>query len=356
MPSHVGREWRATLDGMRDAVCLINPDGVIRRCNESLRLLLDKPFDKIVGRNCWRLVYGSPQAPPGCAPGERRHGGRAKPVLRLVKGRWYHVSTEPIRDAGRRVTGGVHVMADVTDLKLAEARLREYGARLDRAEEGERRRLARELHDRVGQNLTAIGINLSFVRGHLPSVAGARAAERLVEAISQVNEVSEWIRDVMGELRPAVLDDYGLIAALKWYGQQFAARRDIPVQVVAPAAWPTLSGECETALFRIVQEALTNAAKHAHATAIRIHAAVRGSTAVLTIADNGVGFDAEASRPTDKRHGWGLVTMRERAEAAGATCRVASRPGAGTRVIVSMPLARRSLRPASPVAGQVARR
>ena len=131
MPASVAREWRTTLDGMRDAVCLINRDGRIRRCNEAMRKFLGKPYDAIVGQNCWKLIYGTRQAPRGCAITSRRRGKREIIVTRLLQHRWYQVSTDLIRDQQQRVVGGVHILADITELKRAEAHLQEYGRRLD---------------------------------------------------------------------------------------------------------------------------------------------------------------------------------------------------------------------------------
>ncbi|MDH7486386.1 MAG: PAS domain S-box protein [Anaerolineae bacterium] len=214
-----------------------------------------------------------------------------------------------------------------------QAELRALAIRLAEVEEDERRRLARELHDRVGQNLTALGINLNVLGSQLPPETAAQMRARLADCLTLVEETTGHIRDVMAELRPAVLDDYGLLAALHWYGQRFSQRTGIATMVQGQEPAPRLPPAVETALFRIVQEALTNVAKHAQARQVTVTLEPVDGGARLSIADDGVGFDPTVRR----RAGWGLMTMRERAQAVGGHLRVDSAPGKGTRVVVEVP-------------------
>jgi len=211
--------------------------------------------------------------------------------------------------------------------------LRALTTRLAEVEEEERRRLARELHDRVGQNLTSLSISLSTVRSLLPPETTPQVVPYLDGSITLVEETAELIRDVMGELRPAVLDDYGLLAALQWHGQRFSEHTGLPVLVQGEELAPRLPSTVETALFRIAQEALTNVAKHAQASQVTVTLESVDGGARLTIADDGIGFDPAARHHT----GWGLITMRERAETAGGHLRVESIPGEGTRIVVEVP-------------------
>ena len=144
-------------------------------------------------------------------------------------------------------------------------RLRALTTRLAETEEVERQQLARELHDRVGQHLTALGINLNIVRGQMPEDTTEDVRERLDDTLALVKQTTQRIRDVMADLRPPVLDDYGLTAALDWYGRQFASRTGVTVTVQGEKLAPRLDAPTENALFRIAQEALTNVAKHAQA-------------------------------------------------------------------------------------------
>jgi signal transduction histidine kinase len=216
-------------------------------------------------------------------------------------------------------------------------RLHALGARLAEAEEAERRRLARELHDQVGQNLTALGINLNIVRAQMPETASPLQS-RLEDSLALVEQTTERVRSVMAELRPPVLDDYGLMAALRWYGERFSSRASIAVDVQGIELDPRLTLPVENALFRIAQEALTNVTKHAQAAHVTVTVEELNRTTVrLVIADDGIGFDPARLAESNERQRWGLLTMAERAEAVKGYCRVESRPEQGTRVVVEVP-------------------
>ena len=214
-------------------------------------------------------------------------------------------------------------------------RLRQLNVRLSEAEERERRRLARELHDQVGQNLTALSLNLKIIQTMLP--AETAAARRLLESQKLIEEITGQIRSVMAELRPAILDDYGLPAALRWLGEQFSRHTGIPVAVNTTDNLPPLSPLAQNTLFRIAQEALTNVAKHAQAGQVDVTLAANAAGIRLTISDNGRGFDRQAAGEPDTDGGWGLLIMAERAEAVGGQCRIQSQAGQGTQLVVELP-------------------
>jgi two-component system sensor histidine kinase UhpB len=140
----------------------------------------------------------------------------------------------------------------------------------------------------------------------------------------------------MANLRPPVLDDYGLVAALRWYGDQFAQRTGISVDVIGEEPIPRLTAQVETALFRVAQEALTNVAKHAQASHVKVSLAMSNKSLQLTIADNGIGFLPDHLAEPDYQ-GWGLLTITERSEAIGGSCQIISNPNKGTRVVVEVP-------------------
>jgi PAS domain S-box-containing protein len=211
--------------------------------------------------------------------------------------------------------------------------LRDLTAQLASLEEDERTQLSRELHDRVGQNLTALSINLSMAKSLLPENA-ADLKPRLDDSQRLVAETAQHIRDVMAELRPPVLDDYGLLAALRWYCDRFAHRAGIQVQVEGQEISPRLPLTAETALFRINQEALNNISRHAGAQSVTVTLSSSATEAVLTITDNGTGFDTLASENTA---GWGLRIMQERAETVDGHLTLVSSPREGTRIQVQLP-------------------
>jgi len=257
--------------------------------------------------------------------------------------RFVEVIAAPLWGANGTFQGIIESMRDITERVRAQEALQQYAerlralsAQLAEVAEAERQRLARELHDQVGQNLTALGINLNIIRTQMPEAAGASVHSRLDDSLSLVEQTTQRIRDVMADLRPPVLDDYGMVAALHWYGEQFAGRTDIAVAVQGEEPIPRLTARVENALFRITQEALTNVAKHAQAAHVTVTVEVEGGTLRLVVADDGIGFDpAHLSEPEGGR-GWGLLTMTERAEAIGGHCWIKSAPGQGTQVIVEV--------------------
>ncbi len=183
---------------------------------------------------------------------------------------------------------------------------------------------------------TALGLTLTLLQTQMPRKAAAALLGRLAEAVALVEQTGETIRNVMAELRPPMLDDYGLLSALHWYGAEFFGKTGIGVDVQGQEAAPRLAAPVELALFRIVQEAMANVAKHARATEVVLTEAEDNGTVRLVIADNGVGFDQERLGQPEGRHRWGLMTMSERAAAAGGHCRIESQPGQGTRVVVEV--------------------
>ena len=218
--------------------------------------------------------------------------------------------------------------------------LRALTVRLGEVQETERQQLAGELHDRIGQNLTALNLNLTIIDQLLPADISPVVHRRIEDSIGILGETARRVRNVMAELRPPMLDDYGLLPALRWVGEQFVTRTGIAVRVDGPATESRLPLRLETALFRIAQEALNNVAKHARAHEVRITFEPTDRRVRLSIADDGVGFDVMAAqRNVDTPH-WGMLTMQERAASMGGTVRLDSAPGLGTRVVVEIEMQR----------------
>jgi signal transduction histidine kinase len=221
-------------------------------------------------------------------------------------------------------------------VRLQHEQLRDLTYRLGEVEECERRELARELHDKVGQNLTALGISLNILKAQLSQDEPGQVRSRLDDCLDLIGETTACIRDVMVELRPSVLDDYGLLSALRWYGAQFSSRTGIQVKVEGDEKIERLGISAETALFRIAQEALTNVAKHAEASQATINLGAEDGYACLEISDNGKGFNKEKTSAKRDVGTWGLLAMHERALRAGARFRIESHIGKGTRVVVEV--------------------
>jgi two-component system sensor histidine kinase UhpB len=258
--------------------------------------------------------------------------------------RFVEVLAAPMWKRDGTFQGIIESMRDITSRKQAEEailqyteRLKALAAQLTEVEDAERQRLARELHDRVGQNLTALGINLNIIRMQIPEDESPSIHYHLEDSLSLVEQTAERIRDVMAELRPPVIDDYGLVAALRWYGEKIARRIDIPITVTGNEPEPRLESRVENALFRIVQEGLTNVAKHARATHVMIKVDEDDENLYLNLEDDGVGFDPQQITEQNARRGWGLLSMTERAQAVGGRCQIVSAHNQGTHITVEVP-------------------
>ncbi|HMQ53920.1 MAG TPA: PAS domain S-box protein [Anaerolineae bacterium] len=348
----------AEIENASDAIISTDLNLIIQSWNKAAEAIYGWSESETVGQSITIIQ-------PGFGAEQRRA------VLRqiLATGRWrgeviqrhrhgteLYISTavSVIRDLSGHPTRFVAVNRDITARKRVEEertrlfaeirqqskKLQALNRRLAEVQEAERKGLARELHDRVGQNLTALDLNLNIIQNRLAEKGEAGDSlieERLKESLLLIEETGRHIRDVMANLRPPVLDDYGLLAALHWYGQRFGARVKFKVSVEGKDPIPRLPGPVEDTLFRLAQEALTNIAKHARAQNATVTLSTDDSAVRLVIADDGVGFDLARWSDPVRRQSWGLLTMTELAETIGGRCRIESAPGHGTRIIVEVP-------------------
>jgi signal transduction histidine kinase len=221
--------------------------------------------------------------------------------------------------------------------KQAEETLRCYARRLIEMEEDLRKKLATELHDEIARDLTVLGMNISIISSTLAEDAPKILPARIEDSARLIEGISRTTRNIMAGLRPPVLDDYGLVSALRWYSDIFSARTGIEVNIKDDGAFPRLQPEVELALFRISQEALMNTAKHADAETVTITLGCDSGTVRFTIVDNGKGF-TPPSTLHPQVSGWGMTIMRERAELVGGHFTFDSQSGQGTTVTVEIPV------------------
>jgi len=354
--------FQLAVESSPNAIILVDQQGRIAMLNsqteksfgydraELLGITIEKLVPKRLGGEHVRhrgSFYASPQI--------RQMGERRELFARRKDGSEFPVdiSLMPIE-----TRAGPLIMARITDIterKQAEAELRESNERLheltnrlSEVEETERRSLARELHDRVGQTLTALNINLNIIKSQLPYDSAEASVDRIDDSIQLVEEIVARVRDVMADLNPPVLADYGLAAALHAYADLFAWRSEIPIRVEESGKTESrLASHIEAILFRVAQEALTNVARHAEAKHVTVKLNVAANTTKLIIQDDGRGFDSLAVNPTGES-GWGLRILQERVEAVGGTFNVASRSGHGAKLTVELPNAKPGNREAGP--------
>lgn len=343
---------RAMVEHAREyAIYLLDPEGHVTSWNPGAERIKGYTAEEISGQHFSRfftvedIQLGQPARQLRLA---LRHGRHQSEGWRLRKNGsrfWAHVTITPILNETGELQGFSKITHDITERRRAKENLRDYAERLRATsrrlveiQETERRQLAIELHDRVGQNLTALGINLSLISRELDAEKHPALQPRIKESSRLLRQTIESMRNVMAELRPQALDDYGLFSALRLAMTDFCRGTGTKGSVTGRDVSGSIPKTVSLAMFRIFQEALHNVAKHARARTVEVRLDVVDGHVRLEITDDGSGFDVEsieAQRPAQR---WGLQIMRERAEAVGALLRVESGLGRGTRVIVTFRL------------------
>ena len=249
--------------------------------------------------------------------------------------RWFDVRIYPSAE-------GLSILFhDTTDRRQSQQEMRStleqlhsLSARLQTVREEERKRVARDLHDQIGQILTAVKMDVDWVAKRLPEKSELRS--RLAATRDLVRDATQSLRNICTDLRPGVLDDLGIGAAIEWQANEFASRTGVPCEVCIPMEDIILDADLSTAIFRIFQEALTNVARHAEAKMVRASLTHRNGKVLLAVQDDGKGIlDSDFTAP---KGSLGLLGMKERAQACGGELRIWGEPGKGTIVAVEIPV------------------
>lgn len=245
-----------------------------------------------------------------------------------------------IHDGEGRIAGHFGIQRDVTDryqageeIRASRQQLRALAARLQQVREEERAGIAREIHDELGQALTGLKMDIAWMKDRLPGDNDMRS--QCASIIQRIDGTMTTVRRIATELRPSVLDQLGLAAALEWQGQEFGARTGIEVTLDLCADDCRIPGHLASAVFRILQESLTNVARHARATRVVIRLIRTVEWVTLEVSDNGIGIPRERLEGTASL---GIVGMRERALACGGDFSITGVPNHGTIVLLSVPL------------------
>jgi PAS domain S-box-containing protein len=235
---------------------------------------------------------------------------------------------------GKKVMFGL--VHDVSVRMKAEKTLKRYAQRLIVQEEDLRKHVSMELHDDIGQELTALGLNLAYIGNNLSEETQSNLRSTLQDSRLLTKEISRTVRNLMVDLRPTQLEDYGLAGAIRSYLDQYAQRTGLEVAVQIDRGFPRLTSKQEIALFRITQEALNNTAKYAAATKVTLSLSSERAKVRLCIADDGVGFEPGDASLQPTGSGWGLTIMRERAELVGGSFQLCTEVGAGTSIVIEI--------------------
>jgi len=317
-------------------------DGTVLDANEAFTRLVNRPRDEIIGRTTVELGVIDAARRPGIIDMLTKTGVVTDIELEVKAAggppRTGLLSLVRIELGGQDCTLGTY--RDITEAKRAEeqlrasrAALRSLATRQQDIREDERTRIAREIHDSLGQALTALKLQLSAAKEAACRDASGLGA-RLHETTRMVDDLVKSVRRIATDLRPPILDQLGLPAALEWLAQDFSRRTSIRCEATIGATNDAINGELGTALFRIVQEALTNVLRHAGATRVDIALGMKSGCVTLEINDDGTGI-TEAG--TVGPGSLGILGMRERAAALGGVLEVVPRQEGGTRVAAWFP-------------------
>ncbi len=346
---------QVVLNSAGEGIYGVDRDGRLTFVNPAAAKMFGWDAQSLIGQSIHPLVHqhddvSSPLAEPCCpiletiTKGELRE--QADSTFWRKDGASFpveYVST-PIQERGETV-GAVVVFKDTTERKRAEAqlqdslrRLRKLSGRMERIREEERGRIARELHDELGVGLTCLKIDLSRLGGligeRLKPVNHGKVDEKIRGMKEQVDSTITSVQRIVAELRPGVLDDLGLVAAIEWQCRDFQRRTGITCHCTVSHEDLRVDPEHATAVFRICQEALTNVTRHAQATEVQVRLEDQGAGLLLLVSDNGQGIPHE--RLADAKS-FGLLGMRERAALLGGDVQIKTREGEGTTILLHLP-------------------
>jgi PAS domain S-box-containing protein len=333
--------WRAVLTQAPYHIILLDPEGRIEYIN---RVEHDDSPEAVVGRSTIDFLLPAYRAVARNAYRRALDEGEFVTFdgrVRLTGGiRWLHHRVGPLVRNGR-VNGLILIAVDITDQKKAQdalrasySKMRKLAAKLESVREEERRRIALDIHDRLGQALTVVKLNVSSLA---PEGAAGSEYRRKLRSVSQsLDEAIRAVREISNDLRPPVLDSLGLKATIEWQTRDFAKRTGVACDIRLPDGELSLDSDRSTAVFRIFQEILTNVVRHARARQVNVALDRDAAGLKLTVSDDGRGITPKAlAHPSSL----GLLGMRERAAAFGGTVDIRRRKPRGTRVTVSIPAA-----------------
>lgn len=332
--AEVMRKLWSAVEQTADSVIITNRDGIIEYVNPAFERETGYGLDEVIGRTPSILKSGQHGKQFYAQMWEAILAGevfRAVFINRKKDGTTYYEDKNiaPLRDREGSITHFVSVGRDITERQRVETALRHLNETLEQ----ESRRIAHALHDEAGQLLAAVDIALDEFAHEVPPTA----QPHLQEVKGLLDQIEAQLRHLSHELRPTILDDLGLVPALEFLAEGVSARTGLSVTVDGPTTG-RLPLAIETALYRTVQEALTNVTKHAQAKSVSVQVKRENRRLRCTIHDDGIGFDVSAVLARRGERGLGLIGIRERLDALGGRLQITSAPGQGTELAITIPL------------------
>jgi two-component system, NarL family, sensor histidine kinase UhpB len=326
------------LDTIPDLIMILDNQWRIRKVNQAMADKLGLPAVKIAGKYCYQVVHDSAKPPDFCPLTRLIRDGRehTEEVNEDRLGDNYLVTVSPLHDEKNHLIGAVHIARDISDFKRSQraAQLRRFSEKLLKYQEQERKHIARELHDHIGQDLVSIKISLQMLERESPDLEeGLR--DEIRELVGIADKTISDVRRISATLRPESLDRMGLVPALEHEIDYFSGRGGTDLTFESDNFQARLPPEKEIAIYRIVQEGITNILKHSQAGKARIRLSRRGTKLSLSIKDDGIGFSPgwEKSSP-----GLGLVGIEERVKGLEGRLKITSRKGKGAEILITLPM------------------
>ncbi|HZF02134.1 MAG TPA: PAS domain S-box protein [Methylomirabilota bacterium] len=335
--------FRLLVSHVKDyAIYMLSPDGRVASWNAGAERIKGWRENEIVGKNYAQFFTfkeakrGQPRRELEIALRQGRYEGEGWRVRKDGSRFWANVIISPVRGRAGKLLGFAKVTRDMTESKLTEEAWRQLSNKILHAQEEERKRISRELHDETGQALTAISVMLASLKGQ-GSAISKPFEKKIAETQRLLEKTMESIHRFARELRPSMLDELGLIPALRSHAKNFAERTGLHVRLKGNPLVEKLNGEQKTVLFRVAQESLTNVAKHARASRVNISIRKSGGDLLMEIMDNGKSFNDGTADLTKRKQRLGLLGMQERVRLVSGRFIIKPAPGKGTNVSVTIP-------------------
>ncbi len=341
---HSSQEWEGIFNTITDVITIHDKDfNIIYANNEAKKILALPNLEMSKAIKCYNYYHGTICPPKGCPSCDCVITG-IPAVFEIFEphlNRHVEIRAIPRYDNEKQIIGVIHILRDITERKHSEEelkgsreKLRNLAAHLNSVREEDRKLIAREIHDELAQSLTALKMGLVWLDKKLPA-----ATAPLTEKIKSMSDIIDMtiytVRRISSELRPGLLDDLGLQAAIEWQAKEFEDRTGITCKVIFHSDTDKLDQERSTAIFRIFQETLTNVLRHAEATEIKASLEKTPDILILKVKDNGIGITDENIKNSKS---FGIIGMQERALLFRGDIKIKGVQGKGTTVTASIPI------------------